>query len=59
MTEQKAWKMSKRQGEKDQLTAGNFFLTVSISPSVATISGGEGHLDVFKKTVRGKEPLYH
>ena len=50
LTEQKAWKMSKRQAEKDQLCAANFFLTVSTPPP---IPDADGALDHFKKTARG------
>ena len=58
LTEHKAWKMSKRQGEKDQLAAGNFFLTVAIPPSVTPITDREGPLDHFKKSARGTVKLY-
>jgi len=45
--------MSKRQAEKDQLAAGNFFLTVNLPPTVTMVTDAEAPLDLFKKTTRG------
>ncbi|CAK8698075.1 unnamed protein product [Clavelina lepadiformis] len=55
LTEQKAWKMSKRQAEKDELGAGNFFLTVALPPTVTTVTDAEGPLDQFKKITRAMD----
>ena len=43
--------MSKRQAEKDQLCAANFFLTVSTPPPVPD---SDKALDHFKKTAKSK-----
>uniref|UniRef100_H2ZD84 Sorting nexin n=1 Tax=Ciona savignyi TaxID=51511 RepID=H2ZD84_CIOSA len=55
LTEQKAWKMSKRQAEKDDLVAANFFLTVALPPTVTTVTDSEGPLDQFKKFTRSMD----
>ncbi|XP_002127441.2 sorting nexin-33-like [Ciona intestinalis] len=55
LTEQKAWKMSKRQAEKDDLVAANFFLTVALPVTVTTVTDSEGPLDQFKKFTRSMD----
>nr|CAB3266462.1 sorting nexin-33-like [Phallusia mammillata] len=55
LTEQKAWKMSKRQAEKDDLSSANFFLTVSLPPTVTTVTDADGPLDQFKKFTKAMD----
>ena len=50
--------MSKRQAEKDQLSAANFFLTISLPPTVTMVSDADGPLDLFKKQIKGINEIF-
>jgi len=46
--------MSKRQAEKDELAAANFFLTVSLPPTVNIVNDADAPLDQFKKFTKSR-----
>lgn len=55
LTEQKAWKMAKRQAEKDELAGASFFLTISIPPSMPQINESEASVEHFKKFAKAMD----
>ena len=54
LTEQKAWKMSKRQAEKDDVVGANFFKSISMPSNLPLSSNPEQALEHFKKFSKRK-----
>ena len=45
--------MAKRQAEKDELAGANFFLTISLPPSMPPVNESEQSVEHFKKFAKG------
>lgn len=55
LTEQKAWKMSKRQAEKDDIVGPNFFKSIAMPPSVSLTMSPEMTLESFRKFTKAMD----
>ena len=54
LTEQKAWKMSKRQAEKDDIVGSNFFKSITLPNVLPNLSTNpEKLLDNLKPFIKG------